>query len=174
MKQSKKNITLINIFTGLGLILLGLFIFTTQFWGDKVGSIFFILLGFFLILGWLKTKFYGFLIPGCIFAGIGVGMLADSFNFLIKNSTTIGLGLGFLTISLITYQFTHNRFNFKNRKNTVLLWPLIPGTLLVIAGLSANSDYFRNIISFVFPMILVVIGLYLIIHTKWLKVNINN
>jgi hypothetical protein len=88
----------------------------------------------------------GFLIPGAILTGIGVGQLLESFAtfgfWAGEDLTAITMGLGFCLIW------------FLERKHW---WALIPGGILVLAGLGSSVAFGQ-----LWPIALIVLGVYLL------------
>jgi hypothetical protein len=141
--------------TTLGLILIGggvLFLLGTFSSFGGFGDLVLLALGGAFMYGYFSTKGghrIGFLIPGAILSGIGVGQVLDhlAFNglfnrFLGGDITALTLGLGFCAIW------------FFERKHW---WSLIPGTILVLAGLSSMAY-----IGALWPLALIIIGVYLL------------
>ena len=125
-----------------------LFLFNQLFSFSGLGSLVLLLIGGIFMYAYLNTRMgyrIGYLIPGSILLGLGVGTLLedlDYFNIWSGNVVTLTLGLGFCTIW------------FFERKHW---WALIPGGILVLVGVS-------NILSIgsLWPVILIALGLYLI------------
>ncbi len=88
----------------------------------------------------------GFLIPGAILTGIGVGVILENMPLVGSLSgggiVPVTLGLGFCLIWLL------------ERKHW---WALIPGGILVVAGLSSMWAF-----GALWPLVLIVIGGYLL------------
>lgn len=114
------------------------------------GLILFTIASPFLFFAFWK-HIYGLLIPGSILAGLSIGVTFAS----LTNGASIlfGLALGFATIF-----FTGNIwFQIKNP------WPLIPASILFAVGsiITIASVPFLGGIFVIFPMLLIVAGLYL-------------
>ncbi|MEO8287751.1 MAG: hypothetical protein ABI670_15085 [Chloroflexota bacterium] len=133
------------ILIGAGvLFMLGQFSFFPGF-----GDIVLLLIGGIFMYAYFTTKpsyRVGFLIPGAILSGIGLGVLLENLpgiNFLFGGDiTAITLGLGFCTIW------------FFERKHW---WALIPGGIILLGGL---SSIFR--VGALWPLVLIGLGLYLL------------
>ena len=136
----------------LALILIGggvLFLFAQLGLFPGFGSIVLLLLGGVFLYAYFTTKAayrLGFLIPGAILTGLGVGVL-------LENAPLVGdlfgggivplfLGLGFVLIW------------FLERSHW---WALIPGGVLVLASLSSILQ-----IGALWPVVLIVLGVYLL------------
>ena len=140
MNSARRN----QMLPGLILIALGvLFLLSRNL--NLGGSIWLIGVGAIFLLAYFTSRSYGWLIPGCILVGLGVG---DALGM-----SDLGLGLGFIAIfavdTLVRGRASH-------------WWPLIPG--VIIAGnafVDTNRAFFRPIqtaISDWWPLLLVVLG----------------
>ena len=137
--------------TILALILIGggvLFLLGQLPFFPGFGDLILLLIGGVLMYAYFTTKpgyRIGFLIPGAILLGLGVGELIESFPFprlWSGDITTITLGLGFCLIW------------FFERKHW---WALIPGGILVLSGLSSLA-FFGSL----WPLALIALGVYLL------------
>lgn len=146
------------LFLGLILILLGLFFLLKTQISDHF-SLFILLVGVFFLVLYLITKVYGLLIPGGILTGLGFGLIyQDKNNALFF----IFLGLGFILIYILGLI-----------RGKSPLWPVIPGGILLGIGIYEEL-LARGVIPYNFikkfspywPVILIIIGLYLIFKKK--------
>lgn len=146
------------LFLGLVLILVGVFFLLKTQISDNF-SLFLLLSGIFFLILYLITKIYGLLIPGGILTGLGSGL-----TFQGKSSALffIFLGLGFISIYILGLI-----------RGKSPLWPVIPGGILL--GIGVYEELLnRGLIPYNFvkkispywPVILIVIGLYLIFKKK--------
>ncbi len=135
---------------GAILILLGVAFFAMQFLGPLGTSAILFGIGVVFLVGYFLTHTYGFLIPGCILVGLGLGQIAAQAGmFTVTGLSGIGLGIGFLAIFVIDWLFTRN----------VRWWPLIPGGIIVVGGIASANENLQTLIARGWPLILVVIGL---------------
>jgi len=137
---------------GIILILLGLSISGLRIFMGFHENSFMLLLGGLFIAAYFYKDSYGLLIPGCIIVGLGL----SSFKFGIfrysSHFNTIGLGLGFIGIYVI------DRIN----KGKTLWWPLIPGGILTLVGLSSSPFNLWKFFHIGWPVILIALGLWII------------
>ena len=135
--------------TLLALILIGagvLFLFDQLNIFRGFGDLVLLLVGGVFMYAYFNTRQgyrIGFLIPGAILLGIGVGQVLENLPLagtFINNITTVTMGLGFCLIWLF------------ERKHW---WALIPGGILIFSGLA-------SVIGNLWPLALIAIGVYLI------------
>jgi len=149
------------VVTGTLLILLGILLLIAQFVKFE-GWIFLTGLGIvFLAAGWL-LKNYGFLIPGGILTGLGIGIGVGESGYIPEGpgqagAIVLGIGFGFVLVWAIGWFVTEERN----------AWPLIPGGILgVVGGLllagSAGLEVLELLGNF-WPAILIVIGLVVLV-----------
>ncbi len=140
---------------GLILIALGILFLVAQYF--EAPGLILLFLGLVFLIPYVLTRSYGLLIPGCILAGLGVGILFQ--RALGRGDITVlmGLGLGFIAIfvvQLIVAGASH-------------WWPLIPGGLLVLAGLAEALPQGQALIEKGWPLILILLGLLILAGTFW-------
>jgi hypothetical protein len=138
--------------TILALILIGggaLFLLDQFSFFPGFGDMILLLIGGIFMYAYFTTKpgyRIGFLIPGAILSGIGVGQFLSSFpgiNTLFGSGiTAVTLGLGFCMI-----------WFFERRH----WWFLIPGGIILLGGLSSMWR-----ISALWPVVLIALGVYLL------------
>ncbi len=111
---------------------------------------------------WVAQKSYGFLVTGCILAGVAVGLLLES-SWGWNGAFLISLGIGFIMIDRL-----------ETRQNK---WPFYVGIILVILGLLIGILETGFLRSFWFALILIAAGVYLLTRNQsdnsagWVKVE---
>ncbi len=140
---------------GLILIVIGIALLLVQFFRFGPGQ-FLLLLGLVFLIPYILTRSYGLLIPGCILAGIGLGLIFETSE---QTSVTvpIGLGLGFIAIFVIQLVVT-GRSHW---------WPLVPGSLLLLVGLAESVPQAQTLIEKGWPLLLILIGLAILVGQFW-------
>lgn len=132
------------------LILLGVAFFAMQFLGQLGSSVILFGVGMVFLVAYFFTRIYGFLIPGCILVGLGLGQVAAQGGMLsVSGLSGIGLGIGFLAIFVIDWIYGGN----------MRWWPLIPGGIIVIVGIASANENLQSLLVRGWPLILVAIGL---------------
>lgn len=158
-----------NLLAGIALVIIGLLILAGQmseaYW---FGQMLVPALALIFLAWGLVTREPGLLIPGGILGGIGAGaLMIDGLSGGLPELTEGGLflvifGLGFASITL---------FSALIRK--LMWWPLIPGAILAaIGGLLLAGEPGLQVLEMVglgWPLVLVVIGLYLILKRKGMQ-----
>ncbi len=140
---------------GLILIVIGIALLLMQFFRFGPGQ-FLLVLGLVFLLSYALTRSYGLLIPGCILAGIGLGLVFESSEQTYV-TVPIGLGLGFIAI-FVVQMVVASRSHW---------WPLVPGVLLVLVGLAEGVPLAQTLIEKGWPLVLVFIGLAILAGQFW-------
>jgi len=157
MKKERKG----QIIAGIILILVGISISgLRQLIGFHENS-FMLLLGSLFIAAYFYKDNYGLLIPGCIIFGVGLSSTHFGFVRSYSQFNTLGLGVGFIgifVIDLINKGKTH-------------WWPLIPGGILTIIGLSSSPFNLWKFFNLGWPVILIILGLWIIAKSSGLIKN---
>ena len=136
------------IIPGLILITLGTVFLLMQYFEFGPG-LFLALFGLVFLIAYVFTRGYGFLIPGCILAGLGIGLAFERAVMQPDVAVSIGLGLGFIAIfavQLVVGGSSH-------------WWPLVPGGILVLAGLAETIPQAQAVLEKGWPLILIASGL---------------
>ena len=145
----------LRLIPGLILIALGILFLVGQYF--EAPGIILLFFGLVFLIPYVLTRSYGLLIPGCILAGLGVGILFESALGRGDITILIGLGLGFIaifTVQLVVAGRSH-------------WWPLVPGGLLVLFGLAEAIPQGQTLIEKGWPLILILIGLIILAGTFW-------
>ena len=149
MNQQKRQ----QIYFGTALIVLGIALyFLRSFEGLGRSAIFFLVGGAFLA-GYFYRREFGLLIPACLICGIGVGMLGENAFFEGYHATLIGLGIGFVAITLIALIY-QRRFH---------AWPLIPGVVLILVGIPDTSRLLHYALTN-WPLLLIALGVLILVR----------
>jgi len=136
------------VFTGVLLIVLGFGLFGLQYLEAPGQGTVLLLLGALFVGGYLYSRNYGLLVPGCILLGLGAGSFGDRYFYVWGEFSKIGLGAGFIAIYLIALLY--------QRRSP--WWPLIPGTILILLGLGQWHRAWTFLLSDGWPLILVIVG----------------
>jgi hypothetical protein len=142
------------IVAGLALIVVGLALY---FLRDSMETrvLMFLLMGSAFIAAFLYERAYGFLVPGGIMLGLGVGLMAEDWSwFPIAQPPPFGLGLGFLLIYVLDSLITREGG----------WWPLIPGGVLVLVGIDLQREFLRWAFNDGWPLAIVALGLFLVLR----------
>jgi hypothetical protein len=140
------------IVVGAILIVLGIGLIVLQLFEGFSDAVFLFLIGGAFVAGYLYKRAYGLLIPGGILLGLGLGKVGESALTAFGGMEQLGLGVGFVSIYVIDLVYT----------GSSSWWPLIPGGILIIIGLSEGSEAFERLFSVGWPLIIVFIGLLLL------------
>jgi hypothetical protein len=149
---------------GIALIVIGvLALIATLIQSELFGLLIVPVVGILLLLYGGISGRVGFMIPGSIVTGVGLGTLISQELMPDANATVqsgvivIGLALGFLAIPPIR-QVSASRHPF---------WPWIPGGILLIVGICLIvGGPLLNVLAFIgtyfWPLVLVAVGAYLL------------
>jgi hypothetical protein len=137
---------------GTILIVLGIGLIALQYFEGFGEAVIFFLIGGAFTAGYLYRRSYGLMIPGGILLGLGLGSVGESILNSFGGLEQIGLGIGFVSIYVIPLIY----------EGTSSWWPLIPGGILIVTGLSEGSKTFERLFEVGWPLIIVFIGLVLL------------
>lgn len=140
------------IIPGLILIILGIAFLAAQYFEFGPG-VFLAVLGLVFLVPYAFTRNYGMLVPGCILVGLGMGLMFDRPPLTTPVAVSIGLGLGFVAIYVIHLVVT--------RKSH--WWPLLPGSVLILAGIAEGIPQAQVLVEKGWPLILIAIGLVMLV-----------
>ena len=141
------------VMRGVVLITLGLGLFALQYAEGSSISVIFLLIGGIFLAGYAGSRSQSYLIPGCIMFGFGCGWLADDLLVGYGDLQLAGLGLGFVTIFLLSLVV-------EGRKDW---WPLMPAGVLLFIGLAQALPDMSEFVWRAWPLVLAVIGIFIII-----------
>jgi hypothetical protein len=147
------------LLTGAVLIVLGLGVFVLQYARGFGEAVPFLAIGGLFVAGYLYRGTYGLLIPGGILLGLGLGSIAERAMPASVDFDAIGLGVGFMAIYVIALVYAGGSH----------WWPLIPGVVLIIAGIAAGDRSLEHLLWQGWPLILVVLGILLLVGAFGVK-----
>jgi len=150
------NTSRARLIPGLILIVLGIAFLLAQYF-EFGPALFLTLLGLAFLIPYVFTRSYGLLVPGCILAGIGLGLVFDRPPLNTAIAVPIGLGLGFIAIFVVHLVVARESH----------WWALIPGGVLVLVGIAEGIPYAQVLIEKGWPLILVLIGLLILAGQFW-------
>lgn len=105
------------------------------------------------------TRNYGFLVPGGIMTGLGLGIVYKMRSDGNSVPVLLGLGLGFASIYAL---------DAVNRRTVWGWWPLIPGGVLTLIGLvrASRSEGWLGVVGQWWPLALIAVGAYLLVRPR--------
>lgn len=131
-------------------------------WFGAGGEIAVLVIGLVFLVVYAVSRTYGFLIPGGIMTGLGLGILAQPLfpSGYDGAPVLIGLGAGFVAIYVVDELVTRkvNRW-----------WPLVPGLgLLTIGTLIAAGAYgaLDVVGTYAVPVLLIVLGVWFLVRPR--------
>lgn len=144
-----------NLVPGLILIVLGAFLFFVQATGVGAEAIVAVIGAGFLV-AYAVTRHYGFLVPGGILTGLGLGIVWEVSSPTAGGVVLIGLGLGFLSIWVVDAVMKHT---------PVAWWPIIPGGILGTIGflVETGREGLLADLNWLWPAALIVVGVILLV-----------
>jgi len=142
---------------GTILVMLGIAFLAMQLLGEAAGSFVLLGLGVAFLVSHAYYGSYGFLVPGGILTGLGLGVLAEEVLGVGGEPVVLGLGLGFVLVWAVDRLITHKG------PETGAWWPLIPGGILTLVGLaSLFPDLSDAVLHYTWPIAIIVLGAVLI------------
>jgi hypothetical protein len=112
------------------------------------------------LIAYAATRTYGFLIPGGIMTGLGIGIVIEVEAAGSRGEPVLlGLGIGFLAIYAVDAMV---------RRSAALWWPVIPGGILATIGVlvgTGREGWLQNAGSW-WPAILIVIGALILLSQR--------
>jgi hypothetical protein len=145
-----------NVIPGLVLIVLGAFLFFVQASGVGAEAVVAVIGAGFLI-AYAFTRQYGFLVPGGIMTGLGLGIVWEVTAPAAGGVVLIGLGAGFLAIWAVDALMKHT---------PVPWWPIIPGGILATIGVlvETGQEGLLQEFTWLWPVALIAVGLILVLN----------
>ena len=140
---------------GAVLIVVGALLFLAQFVQDAGWIVLGGLAVVFLAV-YAGTRQPGWVIPGFILGGLAVGVALQSYGYDANDSVVVlGLAGGFLAIAVFNY--ATGTF----RGNAGQWWPVIPGGILAIVGISqaVGGTAAGDIVERYWPLVLIAVGI---------------
>lgn len=141
---------------GLILILLGVVFLLKEYFEIGPGLIL-IFIGLALLVPYVFTRRYGFLVPGLLLMGLGIGLLFER-GMHTDVTAPLGLGLGFIAIFVVEFIV----------KRALRWWSLIPGAVLVLVGIAEAFPEAQMWLQRGWPILLIALGL-LLLGAEFLK-----
>lgn len=116
-------------------------------------------IGLAFLVAFVSTRNYGFLVPGGIMTGLGLGIVFQNRMGGDGAPVLLGLGLGFCSIYVL---------DAVNRRTTWGWWPLIPGGVLTLVGLAkvSSTNSWLGVAGQWWPVALIVVGGYLLLRPR--------
>lgn len=129
-------------------------------------------IGIAFLLAFLPKREYGFLIPGCIVSGVGVGIiLAERVGDPWSGAAVLfSIGGGFIAIWLVSMLIRMGDKDWPRGETRdagqALWWPLIPGGILVIIGfvVLADEGYDGDLLQW-WPLLIIGAGLIVLLSS---------
>jgi hypothetical protein len=153
---------------GAILILLGLVTLLNQLGFMQFEAYFIGVLGAIFILAAFLNRKSGLLVPGGILLGINAGAVLEGFRPAGTDDAGVFLlafAGGWLLITLLSVAL-----NMVDSSCKMMLWPLIPGGIIGIVGgllmMGASGLYLLSQLSLVWPVVLILLGLWIIFRRK--------
>jgi len=149
---------------------IGLFFLLAQFVPD-IGRWIPLAVGVIFLAAFLPNREYGFLIPGCIVSGVGVGIVLEGVVDDPWSGAIVLLSLagGFIAIWVVSMLIRATdkgwpRGDSRDAKDA-LWWPLIPGGILAFIGLVVLLDGFESDLLRWWPLLLIGAGIIILLSS---------
>ncbi len=113
------------------------------------------------LVAYAATRQYGFLIPGGIMTGLGIGIVVETQATGAQGEPVLlGLGFGFLAIYAVDAVV---------RRSAAHWWPLIPGGILATIGvlIGTGREGWLETAGGWWPAILIVVGGLILVSQRW-------
>lgn len=133
------------LIAGASLVIAGIGLFALETVDETGDAAILLVIGAVFLAAYFMRRVYGFLIAGCIALGVGLGQLGEEVFDTGGDITPIGIGIGFTLIYVID----------RLMDGEAHWWPLIPGGILLVIGLSSLSG---DVGDYLWPALLIVAG----------------
>lgn len=147
MESQKQNHWIL----GMILIIVGLSLVFGEVFSWLQGISALLIVGIFFMLGYIRNRSYGLLIPACLLIAIGLNHQLPIPDGFVDFGRFL-LGIGFVAIYLIDV-LVRGKSHW---------WPLIPGVILAVSGYWGS----QHISSIIFPSLLILVGLAMVFRGK--------
>jgi len=137
------------LIAGASLVVAGLGLFALEALGEAGDAAVLFVIGAVFLAIYFMRRIYGLLVAGSITFGVGLGIVAERVFESTGDITVIGIGIGFVMIYGIDRATT----------STAHWWPLIPGAILLIIGITQLAG---SIGEFIWPALLIAAGVALL------------
>jgi hypothetical protein len=139
---------------GVVLIVLGALFLVAQ-WMGVGGEGVVALIGLAFLTAYFLTRHYGFLVPGGVMTGLGIGIIYEQRLQAAGAPVLLGLGLGFIAVFLI---------GRRRGRWAADWWPLIPGGILAAIGLllAAGQTGLLGMMGRWWPLLPIALGIWLL------------
>ena len=155
---------------GVVVVAIGLFFLLAQFVPDA-GRWIVLVIGLIFLAAFLIKREYGFLIPGCIVSGVGVGIVLeglvdDPWSGAVVLFSIAGGFLAIWVVSVLIRSVDKGwpRGDAADAKDA-LWWPLIPGGILAIIGFVVLADGLDSDLLRWWPLLVVGAGLIILLSS---------
>jgi hypothetical protein len=154
---------------GVVIIGIGAFLLAAQVIPD-VGRLIPLLIGLIFLAAFLSKREYGFLIPGCIVSGVGIGIILAGAVDDPWSGTAMLLSIagGFIAIWVVSMLLRRADKDWPRGASRdaaqALWWPLIPGGILVIVSLIALAESgFESDLLRWWPLLIIAAGIVILL-----------
>ncbi len=156
---------------GVVIIGIGLFFLLAQYVPD-IGRWIPLLVGLAFLVAFLPKREYGYLIPGCIVSGVGVGIVLEGMVGEPWSGAVVLLSIagGFIAIWVVSVLLRAADKGWPRGASEdaakALWWPLIPGGILALVGLVvlAEEGFESDLLSW-WPLLIIGAGVVILLSS---------